>query len=215
MSTEGTHTGKFRAEHFGTLGAQKDAAHLGMWTFLATELLLFTGLFAVYAVYRWAYGGLFHEAQKHMDVLLGTVNTFLLVVSSTLVALAPRALEAKRTHVATLLLLGAIAMGLAFLVLKGVEWGHHAHEGALPGQWYAFEKLRVPGASLFYTLYFLMTGLHALHMLIGVVVLAVLAVRLRRRTITAEYPVALELGGMYWHFVDIIWLFLYPLLYLA
>lgn len=199
--------------HFGTAEAARSAAHLGMWVFIATEVLLFAGLFVAYGVYRSVYPEAFREAQHHQNVLIGTVNTYVLVTSSILVALAVHAGREGRGRVCGVLLWGAVVLGLVFLGLKGVEYWEHVKEGALPGRWYAFEALAVPGASLFYSLYWLTTGLHGVHVTVGVGVLGTLAVRSGR--FTAEWHTPLELGGMYWHLVDVVWLFVYPLMYLA
>ncbi|XXF78114.1 cytochrome c oxidase subunit 3 [Myxococcaceae bacterium GXIMD 01537] len=201
------------AAHFGTEEAARDASHLGMWVFIATEVLLFAALFVAYGVYRSVYGDLFHEAQRHMSVGLGTLNTYVLVTSSILVALAVHRGREGRAAACGALLWGAVLLGVLFLVLKGVEYGKHVREGALPGAWYAFEGFARPGASLFYSLYWLITGLHAVHVSVGLGVLGTLAVRAGR--FSAAYSTPLELGGMYWHLVDVVWLFVYPLMYLS
>ncbi len=204
-----------QAAHFGDEASRQQAAHMGMWVFLATEVLLFAGLFASYALYRLAYPEVFHQAREHMDVKLGTINTYVLVSSSVLVALAVAAIRGRRDLVASGLLLGAALLGVTFLSIKGVEYTHHMHEGALPGAHYALHKFAVPGASLYFTLYWVMTGVHALHVLIGVGVLGVLGLRTAAGDFSAAYHTPVELGGMYWHLVDVVWLFLWPLLYLA
>lgn len=203
------------ASHFGTAEAAQHASHLGMWVFISTEILLFAALFVAYAVYRSVYGDLFHEAQHHMNVGLGTANTYVLVTSSILVALAVHVGREGKTLLCSALLWGAVLLGALFMVLKGIEYSEHVKEGALPGQWYAFAEFARPGASLFYSLYWLITGLHAIHVTVGMSVLAVLAVQAAGGKFSRAYYTPLELGGMYWHLVDVIWLFVYPLMYLS
>ncbi|MCP3100480.1 cytochrome c oxidase subunit 3 family protein [Myxococcus sp. K15C18031901] len=204
-----------QAGHFGDEASRQDAAHLGMWIFIASEVMLFTALFTAYAFYRYAYPDAFHQGRLHMEVGLGTLNTYVLVTSSILVALAISAVRAGRDLRAGGLLLGALALGVVFLFIKGAEYTQHAHDGALPGAWYDFEAFSMPGASLFFTLYWVMTGVHAVHVLVGMGVLSTLAVRALSGHFSVAYHTPLELGGMYWHLVDIVWLFLWPLLYLA
>ncbi|MBU8897293.1 cytochrome c oxidase subunit 3 family protein [Corallococcus sp. H22C18031201] len=203
------------AEHWGSEAARAHAAHLGMWLFISTEVLLFAALFTTYGVYRSVYPEVWREAQAHMDVTLGTVNTVVLVTSSVLVALAVHATREGRPGTGGALLGLAALLGVTFLVLKGVEYAGHAREGGLPGEWYRLEALPKPGASLFFSLYYLLTGLHAVHVTLGVGVLTVLAVRAAAGGFSASDHTPLELGGMYWHLVDVIWLFVYPILYLS
>jgi cytochrome c oxidase subunit 3 len=204
-----------QAEHFGDEASRQDAAHLGMWIFLATEVLLFAGLFAAYAMYRLAYPEVFHQAREHMSVTLGTINTYVLVSSSVLVALAIASIRRGRELAASALLAGAVLLGITFLCIKGVEYAHHARDKALPGAHYAFHAFALPGASLYFTLYWVMTGVHAVHVTVGVGVLSVLSFQTLSGKFNARYHTPLELGGMYWHLVDVVWLFLWPLLYLA
>lgn len=204
----------YRAEQFGSYAAQKHAARLGMWIFIGTEILLFGGLFCAYAMYRTVYPDAFVAASRHMDVTIGTVNTYVLLVSSVFVALALALVRRERELLAAGCLTVAMLLGLTFLALKGVEYSEHARDHVLPGVWYAVDSPRLPGSSLFITLYFLMTGLHAIHMTVAVGVLAVLAFRTGAGQFTPTYHAPLELGAMYWHLVDVIWVFLYPMFYL-
>lgn len=203
------------ARHFGSEAAREQAAQVGMWVFLATEVLLFAALFVAYTVYRYDYPETFRLAREHMKVGIGTVNTYLLVTSSVFVAFAVWAVRRERTGLCTLLLLLAAVLGLAFLALKGVEYAEHVREGALPGRWYRLEEFPRPGAPLYFTLYFAMTGLHALHVTVGVGTLLTLALQTAWGKYGGRYHTPIELGGMYWHLVDIIWLFVWPLLYLV
>jgi cytochrome c oxidase subunit 3 len=178
-------------------------------------VLLFAGLFAAYALYRLAYPEVFLLGREHMDATLGTINTYVLVSSSVLVALAVASIRRGRELAASALLAGAVLLGITFLCIKGMEYAHHARDKALPGAHYAFLEFAAPGASLYFTLYWLMTGVHAVHVAVGVGVLSVLSFQTLKGKFNAGYHTPLELGGMYWHLVDIVWLFLWPLLYLA
>lgn len=202
------------AHHFGSLDAQRTAARLGMWLFLGTEILLFGGLFVTYASYRFLYGETFREGSHHLNAMLGTLNTVVLVSSSLTVALSLHFMAKGRRARSLALLLATLALAGTFLAIKAVEYSAHFAEGALPGKYYHFGELQRPGANLFYTQYFLMTGLHGFHVLAGMGVLSWLAVRIWRQSLDAKNHMPLELGALYWHLVDLIWLFLYPLLYL-
>jgi cytochrome c oxidase subunit III len=203
-----------RALHFDSLEHQAHAARLGMWVFLATELLLFGGLFVGYAYYRVLYGASFREASHHLNLPIGTINTLVLIASSFAVAASMHFVRANRASLAVAALLVAIVLGAAFLGLKSVEWVEHFDEGSLPGPYYRLSGLRMPGVSLFFTLYFLMTGLHAIHVSVGLGLLLWITVLTARGAFNRAYDTPLELAGLYWHFVDIVWIFLYPLLYL-
>lgn len=203
------------AEHFGDEASRQDAAHLGMWIFLATEVLLFAGLFAAYSMYRLAYPEVFQQARHHMEVTIGTINTYVLVTSSVFVALAIASIRSGRELAASALLACAVLLGITFLSLKGVEYAKHVREGGLPGAHYALHDFAVPGASLYFTLYWIMTGVHSVHVAVGVGVLSVLSFQTLSGKFNARYHTPLELGGMYWHLVDVVWLFLWPLLYLT
>jgi cytochrome c oxidase subunit 3 len=202
-------------EQFEDLEKQGHAARLGMWTFLASEMLLFAGLFALYATYRAVYRADFHAAAGEMSLLLGTANTYVLITSSLSVALAVWAARAGRPGLVVAMLGVTILFGLAFLVLKGVEYSAHFARGIYPGQAYASLELPQSGAKIFFTLYYFMTGLHALHVIAGLGVLVWCLRRALRAAFTAEHHTGLELGAMYWHLVDLIWIFLWPLLYLV
>jgi cytochrome c oxidase subunit III len=202
-------------EHFEDLKKQEHAVRLGMWIFLGSEVLLFGGLFALYAAYRSEHSAEFHAALAHNHVLIGTANTVILIVSSFTVAWAIHALRTDRRRTCLAALGATIALGCAFLGFKGVEYSAHFAEGIVPGPAYASAELPGYGARLFFNLYFFMTGLHALHMVGGVAVIAYLAYRVQRRRTTLEYHAELEMGGLYWHLVDSIWIFLWPLFYLT
>lgn len=201
-------------DHYQDLERQKHAAQLGMWVFLASEVLFFTGLFTLYAAYRATYPKAFSEAVHHTDLWLGTANTYVLIGASLLVALGVHAIRHDRARTASRLLAWAALLGVLFLGLKLGEYFHHFREGIYPGSYYAFEELPGRGARSFFTLYYLMTGLHAFHVIGGIGVLSWLSWRARRGAYSSVWHTPLELGGMYWHFVDLVWLFLWPMFYL-
>lgn len=199
---------------FEDLGKQVHAIRFGIWVFLASELLLFAGLFALYTAYWTEYPAGFAAGIEHAELAIGTINTSLLIVSSYTAASALRAIRRDARRTALRWLGVTLALGLAFLALKGLEYSRHAAEGALPGVYYAFRELPGHGGQMFFTLYYFMTGLHVLHLAAAVGVLAWLASRVQRGRVTAAYHADLEAGVLYWHLVDCIWIFLYPLFYL-
>lgn len=199
---------------FEDLARQAQAVRFGIWVFLASELLLFAGLFALYTAYRTEYPAGFIAGIRHSELALGTVNTSLLVISSYTAASALRAIRRDARRAALGWLAATLALGTVFLALKGLEYSHHAAEGALPGAYYAFRELPGHGGQLFFTLYYFMTGLHVLHLAAAILVLAWLASRVSRGKTTAAYHADLEAGVLYWHLVDCIWIFLYPMFYL-
>ena len=188
-------------------------AKLGMWLFLFTEILLFGGLFLVYSVYRSMYAADFHEAAKGLSTVLGTVNTVILLTSSLTMALAITALRRGNTRQSVLLQAATIVLGLVFLVNKYFEWSGHIHEGIYPNA--TALLARGNGQVLFYGLYYVMTGLHGLHVVAGLVLIGIMLALTVRRQITGSDQGKLENAGLYWHLVDVIWIFLLPLFYLA
>ena len=203
------------ADQYSGYARQERTLRFGMWVFLASESLLFAGLFALYAAYRSMYTADFDDAVRHNTVVYGTVNTYILLSSSFTVALSVWATRRTRPRLAVGLLLATIALGAAFLVLKLIEYREHWRNGALPGPFYQWAEHPTFGANRFFTVYWLMTGLHALHVSAGLVILAWLAVRAHRRHYTAEHHTTLEMGTLYWHLIDVVWIFLWPILYLT
>lgn len=197
-----------------TLDIHRDdeASKTGMWLFLFTEMLLFGGLFVVYSVYRFRNATAFHLAAHELSVFVGTINTIILLVSSATIAMSITAIQKKSKKLALLLLFTTLLLGLAFLINKYFEWGHHIRDHIYPGS--SILALRGQGDVLFYGLYFFMTGLHALHIIIGMVFIAVITRLIIRDKIDSGNYVLLENSGLYWHLVDLIWIFLFPLFYL-
>jgi cytochrome c oxidase subunit 3 len=202
-------------EQYGDFAQQDHTLKFGMWVFLASEVLLFAALFALYAAYRTMYVDDFRAAIEHNTLAYGTVNMFVLLVSSFTVALSVWAVRHGRNGTAVALQLTTIALGIAFLVIKLFEYAEHFHERALPGRYYHMIELPTFGANRFFTMYWVMTGVHALHVTGGVCVVGWLVYRTATRHYTPEHYAGLEMGTMYWHLVDVIWIFLWPLLYLA
>jgi len=188
------------------------ASKTGMWLFLFTEMLLFGGLFVVYSVYRYRNAMAFHFAAEELSVFIGTINTIILLISSSTIAMSITAIQKKNKKFALLLIGITIFLGFAFLVNKYFEWGGHIREHIYPGS--SVLALRGQGDVLFYGLYFFMTVLHALHIIIGLVFIGVISVKIFRDKITSDNYVLLENSGLYWHLVDLIWIFLFPLFYL-
>jgi cytochrome c oxidase subunit 3 len=188
--------------------------NLGIWLFLAGEVMFFGGLFTAYIVYRQAYPLVFAEASRHTDFLLGSINTAILLTSSLTMALAVNAIQTgSRKGLAAFLVITAM-LGTAFLGIKGLEYVHKFQEGLFPGGNFSFPGAEPRPARLFFSLYFAMTGLHALHMIAGLLVMGVTAVRAWLGHFTLRRYSPVEMLALYWHFVDIIWIFLFPLLYL-
>ncbi|MGE5470517.1 MAG: cytochrome c oxidase subunit 3 [Bacteroidota bacterium] len=199
------------APQFVAAWQQERAATLGMWVFLATELMFFGPLFFGYWYGRLHYPEAFAAASRHTDMVLGTINTAILLTSSLLMANAVEALEIGKARAARWILFAVAALGGAFLAVKGLEYRHEWTEHLFPGLGSRLD----PGGQFFFLLYFAMTGLHALHLLIGVVIVLVFAIGLSRATSTLAEPERLKVAGLYWHFVDSVWIFLYPILYLV
>jgi cytochrome c oxidase subunit 3 len=202
------------AHQFDDLEQQKEAATLGMWLFLVTEVLFFGGLFATYSVYRSSYPEAFAAASHEMVVWAGTLNTVVLITSSLTMALAVRASQLGDRRLLMLFLILTMALGTAFLGVKAFEYYTEFSEHHVPGVGFEFEPKYFRHAQLFFSLYFVMTGLHALHMIIGLGVMTVMLWWAWRGIITKDYYGPIEVSGLYWHFVDIVWIFLFPLLYL-
>jgi cytochrome c oxidase subunit 3 len=200
-------------EQFEEMPQQKEAATLGMWAFLATEVLFFGAMFTSYIIYRQAYPRAFAEASHHTIVLFGTVNTAILLTSSLTMALAVHAARENNIKWLFRFLAITIFFALAFLAVKGLEYHDDLKEHLWPGP--HFKPGLPPQAQIFWVLYWIMTGVHALHVTVGVGLLSAMAWLTSRRKFSAAYYTPVETTGLYWHFVDIVWIYLYPLLYLV
>ena len=200
--------------HFANLAAQKEASQLGMWAFLVTEVLFFGGMFTAYIVYRALYTRAFEGASNLLDIRLGALNTAVLILSSLTMAIAVWAAAQGRKNMIIGFLVLTIVLGSIFLGVKFVEYKQKFEHNEVPGPHYVVPEGLPRQTEMFFSLYFCMTGLHALHMVIGVGLLTWLIAKTRKGAFTVEYNTPVEIVGLYWHFVDIIWIFLFPLLYL-
>ncbi len=193
---------------------QFDAAKMGMWIFLVTEILLFSGMFVAYAVFRsWAPEA-FTAAHEHLDVWMGAVNTVVLLTSSLTVVLAINSVQHDDRRGLIMYLLATIALAGVFMVIKYFEYTHKFHLGIYPGQFYSYEGLQMPFVPVFFSIYFVMTGIHGLHVLLGIAAIGWLVYRATQGDYDSSWYTPVEMVGLYWHLVDIIWIFLFPLLYL-
>ena len=202
------------AHQFDDAEQQRESSYLGMWLFLVTEIMFFGGMFLVYTVYRSAYPLAFAAASRTLDLPLGTINTAILLASSLTMALAVHASQTGRKRQLVGFLTSTMLLGAVFLTVKGFEYAAKFREHHVPGPNFHFVGADPVHAQLYFSLYFAMTGMHALHMLIGFGLMAVLIRMALSDRFSPEYHSPVVIGGLYWHFVDIVWIFLYPLLYL-
>jgi len=211
------------AHHFEDMGQQHSSANLGMWTFLATEVMFFGGLFAGFVVYRFTDPTAFATACRLLDIRLGTINTFVLLTSSLTMALAVHAGQEGNARNQVRYLLLTMLLATTFLGIKSYEYYEEYRHELIPGRHFSTHALTIPAGAtplvikqteLFFVFYFFMTGLHAFHMVIGLGLMAWMILLARRGLFTSEYHTPLEMTGLYWHFVDLVWVFLFPLLYL-
>lgn len=202
------------SHQFDDLEQQREASNLGMWAFLATEVLFFGGMFAVYAVYRTLYYDAFVQGSQYMDVALGAVNTAVLLLSSLTVALGVYAVQKGNNKSLVRYLIVTVLLGCVFLGIKAFEYAHKFSENLIPGADFALTGPDAGHVQIYFLLYFIMTGLHAVHMVVGIGLMTVMAVMAHRGRFTPEYHNPIEVSGLYWHFIDIVWIFLYPLFYL-
>jgi len=200
--------------HFVTSEQQFDAAKMGMWLFLVTEILLFCGMFVAYAVFRSWHPEVFAVASTLLDTNMGALNTVVLLTSSLTVALAIRAIQADNQKWLFINLVLTLLLAGCFLVVKYFEYTHKFDLGIFPGENYAYEGLDMAIVPIFFSIYFVMTGIHGFHVLVGIGVISWVAVQAKKGRYSSEYYTHVELSGLYWHLVDIIWIFLFPLLYL-
>lgn len=203
------------AHHYASANDEFEASKQGMWIFLVTEVLMFGGLFVAYGLFRGLYPEMFHEAHQMLAVHMGATNTVVLITSSLTMALAVSATQRGERKKAILCLIVTFLFACCFLVVKYFEYSHKFHDGLLPGSLFTNTELKHPKAPLFFSLYFMMTGLHGIHVLLGMGVIAWVLRRSIRGDFSPEYFTPVELVGFYWHFVDLVWIYLFPLLYLV
>jgi cytochrome c oxidase subunit 3 len=202
-------------EQFDTEEQQKDASTLGMWVFLITEIMFFGGMFAAYTIYRSTYPNVFGLASSTLDIKIGAFNTCVLLISSFTMVMAVRAGQLGQRKAIIFFLILTLIFGLAFIGIKGFEWHDKYVEHHIPGPTFHLEGTQLQGqAQLFFSLYFAMTGLHAIHMVVGVGIILFIIMQTAKGVYSSDYYTPIDIAGLYWHFVDIIWIFLFPLLYL-
>jgi len=212
-----SHDPSLVAHQFEDLDQQHDAQSMGMWLFLITEVMFFGGMFLIYGVYRIRYPEVWNTASQFLDLRLGAINTAVLLVSSLTVALGVRQAQLGNNEGIRKFLLFTVALGLSFLVIKGFEYSAKFEHHLWPGDPQFVAHYTGPSpmhAKLFFSLYFVMTGFHALHIVIGLGLFGWIYARAQREEFTPDSHVAVEFVGLYWHFVDIVWIYLFPLLYL-
>jgi cytochrome c oxidase subunit 3 len=202
------------AHQFDDAAQQKEAVTLGMWVFLVTEVMFFGGLFAGYTIYRVAYPTAYAAASHHLDVTLGGINTAVLIASSLTMALAVHAASHAKKGALMLFVALTMLLGFVFLGIKAFEYAHKFEQHLVPGASFAKDLVDAPHQQLFFSFYFAMTGLHAAHMIIGIVILSIILLQVVGSAEIGRFSARVEVMGLYWHFVDIVWIFLFPLLYL-
>ena len=201
--------------HFEDLEQQHEASTLGMWLFLVTEVMFFGGLVLAYTLYRIWYPTAWALGSEELNIYLGGFNTVVLIASSLTMAMAVRSAQTGTQRATVGWLLLTMSLGLTFLVVKFFEYKEKFELNHVPGPNFRFEGAESPHVQIFFSLYFALTGVHALHMVIGFVLLSVIATMAYRKKFSPEWYTPVELAGLYWHFVDIVWIFLFPLLYLV
>ena len=202
-------------EQFDTEEQQKDASTLGMWIFLITEVMFFGGAFLAYTIYRSTYPNVFGLASSSLNLPIGATNTCVLLLSSFTMVMAVRSGQLGNKKMIVFWLIITMLFGLTFLGVKAVEWTEKFEEHHVPGLSFHLEGTPLQGqAQLFFSLYFAMTGLHALHMVVGVGILLFIIYATMKGTYSKDYYTPIDIAGLYWHFVDVVWIFLFPLFYL-
>jgi len=213
MSQSAAHPAHLQ-HHFHDSEQQRESAKLGMWIFLLTEVLFFGGLFCAYAIYRAWNPDMFFIAHQQLDIAMGTLNTFVLITSSLTMALAIRSMQLGKKKGTIINLWLTLALAGVFLIVKYFEYSHKIELGQLPGDLYTFEGIAGTNPHIFFSVYFMMTGLHAIHVIVGIGVIGWILSRVYRNHFSAEYYTPIEMTGLYWHLVDLVWIFLFPLFYL-
>ena len=205
------------AHHYDSANTQFDAGRMGVWLFLVTEVLFFGGLFCAFAIFRTWYFSAFVEAHHHLDKVMGAINTVVLICSSLTMALGVRAAQQSQHKKTVLLLAATLAFAATFLVIKYFEYSHKFHDGLLPGAYFhplhPFKTGQKGG--IFFAVYFMMTGVHGLHVIIGMGLILWILIRASKGEFSSRYYAPVEGVGLYWHLVDLIWIYLFPLLYLV
>ena len=205
----------FRQHHFVNAEQQFDTSKLGMWLFLATEILMFGGLFVGFGLMQANYPEAWVAGHHHLDRIIGSVNTVFLLCSSFTMVMAVHASSTNQKTKAVLNLLATLAFAGGFMVIKYFEYSHKFHEGILPGRYFSYAGGGPPEQAMFFGFYFAMTGIHGIHVLVGMILISWLTIRAQRGEFSSDYYTPVDLVGLYWHLVDLIWIYLFPLLYLV
>ncbi len=214
MSQSHTNQPAFMQHHFSDAEQQRESAKLGMWLFLLTEILLFGGLFVFYAIYRAWHPEMFHNAHKVLDVTMGATNTIVLITSSITMALSIRSIQLNKIKQTIWFLVTTLLLAGTFMVIKYFEYEHKIHLGQLPGHYYTYTGVEGTNQHVFFSAYFLMTGLHGIHVFVGMCLIGWLIFKTKAGMFSSQYYTHIEMTGLYWHLVDLIWIFLFPLFYL-
>lgn len=205
----------FRQHHFVNAEQQFDTSKLGMWLFLATEILMFGGLFVGFGLMQANYPEAWVAGHHHLDRIMGSVNTVFLLCSSFTMVMAVHASSTNQKSKTVLNLLATLAFAGGFMVIKYFEYSHKFHEGTLPGRYFSYAGGGPPEQAMFFGFYFAMTGIHGVHVLIGMILITWILIRAQRGDFSSDYYTPVDLVGLYWHLVDLIWIYLFPLLYLV
>ncbi|MBX9604404.1 MAG: cytochrome c oxidase subunit 3 family protein [Bryobacteraceae bacterium] len=200
--------------HFASMAQQFDSAKIGMWLFLATEILLFGGLFVGYGIMQGQHAEAFKSAHHHLDKRLGFLNTVVLLVSSWTMVMAVYSASVNKRKATVILLIITLLCAGTFMVVKYFEYSHKIHDGLLPGKYFSYKGPHLERERMFFSFYFMMTGLHGIHVLLGMVAISWLIFRANRGDFSSSWYTPVDLVGLYWHLVDLIWIYLFPLLYL-
>lgn len=214
MANHSTTTPAHLLHHYVDSDQQFDAAKLGMWIFIVTETLMFGGLFGAYIVYRVLYPELFTLASEELDTIMGSINTVVLIGSSLTVALAIKSAQVNNKRNIIINLAITLALACVFMIIKYFEYTHKFELGIFPGVYYEYGGIDHPQAHIFFSIYYMMTGLHGIHITIGIGLIIWLLVKASKNEFHSGYYTPVEIVGLYWHLVDIIWIFLFPLFYL-
>lgn len=213
-SNHAAKNGHHFAHHFLSAEHEFESAKQGMWLFMVTEVLMFGGLFVAYAMFRGMYPEAFHEAHHHLNTTMGAINTIVLIGSSYTMALGVAAAQRGDRGAIIRNLAITILLACAFMVIKYFEYTHKFHEGIFPAGFFTFKEFTHPQVPIFFSIYFTMTGLHGIHVLIGIGLIAWIMKRAAKNEFGPGYYTPVELVGFYWHFVDLVWIYLFPLMYL-
>lgn len=209
-----TNNNSYVAHQFDDAEQQHEAVSIGMWAFLITEIMFFGGLFLGYTIYRWQFPQAFIEGSHYLDIGLGCFNTVILIMSSLTMALAVHAAQLGHKKKITGWLVATLVLGSIFLGVKAVEYSQKFQHHLVPGTHFDSSHMKYAATEIYYSFYFAMTGMHAVHMIIGAAILIVLIIMSMKGKFHEQYNSPVEMFGLYWHFVDIVWIFLFPLLYL-